>query len=127
MIGQFSFDENTAPAIINESGTGPTNHIQDLTVSFYDSGMNLLGTYDNVVMGTSVYGFFNLNFNTVTEQLEPGLLFDVGEDTGDPSEYYLFSLDGQNFELYNVGTGVVDTGIQFNIQNADVIFKSGFD
>ncbi|AUB38298.1 hypothetical protein COO91_04263 [Nostoc flagelliforme CCNUN1] len=35
-IGSFSYDETTAPTIISERGSGATNFLQSLNVSFLD-------------------------------------------------------------------------------------------
>lgn len=63
-IGQFSYDETTAPTIISESGSGPTDDLESLTVSFFDPSNTLLGSYDTVVGGVS-----GSNFSTSTSIL----------------------------------------------------------
>ncbi len=39
-VGSFSYDETTAPTIISESGSGATNFLQSLNVSFLDPSNN---------------------------------------------------------------------------------------
>jgi hypothetical protein len=84
--GQFSFDAGTAPAIISESGAGPTNHLQSLSVSFFDPTNVLLQSFGTVVNGVSSSSFFAFNFDTATEQL---------------------------FGSFNVGGGALAAGVQF--------------
>jgi len=120
VVGQFSFDENTAPAVISEDGLGLTNAIEELSVAFYDDNSNLLSDHTVVTAGVSSYFYFNLTFNTVTEQLEPGFTFDVGEDTdtNNPNEHYLFSDAGEFFTISNADTGNLDEGTNFIITPA---------
>jgi hypothetical protein len=84
--GQFSFDASTAPAIISESGAGPTNHLQSLSVSFFGPASTPLQSFGTVVNGVSNSSFFAFNFDTTTEQL---------------------------FGSFNVGGGSVAAGVQF--------------
>jgi hypothetical protein len=103
--GSFSYDETTAPAIFSESGEGPTNVLDSLTVSFFDPSNSLLATFDNVVDGVSTYGFLGFNFDTTTQELFGS--FDIGEDTltGTPGEFYLFGTVGSGLTLFDAGNG----------------------
>lgn len=86
LSGQFSYDAATAPAIISESGAGATNHLQSLSVSFFDSANNPLQSHATVVNGVSNSAFFLFNFDTSNELLFGGI---------------------------NIGGGAVAAGVQF--------------
>jgi hypothetical protein len=85
-IGSFSYDETTAPATISESGSGATNTLQSLNVSFLDPSNNVLGTYDTVTSGVSQSDFFAFNFDTTTHTLIGSL--NIGGGTGIAGEYF---------------------------------------
>lgn len=84
--GSFRYDENTAPAIISESGAGPTNSLQSLTVSFFDPSNTPLQSFNTVAGGVSTSAFFQFNFNTTTQQLFGD--FNVGGGTGAIGEQF---------------------------------------
>lgn len=99
--GIFSYDENTAPTIISESGAGPTNSLQSLTVSFFGPGntpiVSPFPTYNTVVAGVSQSPFFQFNFDTSTRTLFGA--FDVGGGTGVIGEQFLQGTIGTLLEL----------------------------
>ena len=96
-IGSFSYDETTAPTIISEVGSGATNFLQSLNVSFLDPSNNPLGTYNTVTGGVSQSDFFAFNFNTSTQTLFGP--FDVAGGTGVIGEYYLQGTVGDSLFL----------------------------
>lgn len=96
-VGKFSYDETTAPAIISESGSGPTNDLQSLMVSFFDPSNNLLQSFNTVAGGVSQSPFFAFNFDTTTETLFGD--FNVGGGTGAIGELFFFGTVGSSFEL----------------------------
>ncbi|MFN6497219.1 MAG: PEP-CTERM sorting domain-containing protein [Nostoc sp. DedQUE01] len=96
-IGSFSYDETTAPTIITESGSGATNFLQSLNVSFLDPSQNVLGTYNTVSGGVSQSSFFAFNFDTSSETLF-GLL-NIGGGTGVIGEYFFSGTVGNSLQL----------------------------
>lgn len=95
--GSFSYDETTAPTIISEAGSGATNFLQSLNVSFLDPSKNLLGTYNTVSGGVSESSFFAFNFNTSTQTLFGS--FDVAGGTGVIGEYFFQGTVGNSLLL----------------------------
>ncbi|MCC5623179.1 PEP-CTERM sorting domain-containing protein [Nostoc sp. CHAB 5715] len=95
--GSFSYDETTAPTIISESGSGATNFLQSLNVSFLDPSKNLLGTYNTVAGGVSESDFFKFNFDTSTQTLFGP--FDIAGGTGVIGEYYFQGTVGDSLFL----------------------------
>ncbi|MEH2205245.1 MAG: PEP-CTERM sorting domain-containing protein [Nostoc sp.] len=95
--GSFSYDETTAPTIISEAGSGATNFLQSLNVSFLDPSKNLLGTYNTVSGGVSESNFFAFNFNTSTQTLFGP--FDVAGGTGVIGEYFFQGTVGDSLFL----------------------------
>jgi len=96
-IGSFSYDETTAPTIISESGSGATNFLQSLNVSFLDPSNNPLGTYNTVSGGVSESDFFAFNFDSSTQTLFGR--FDVAGGTGVIGEYYFQGTVGDSLFL----------------------------
>jgi PEP-CTERM motif len=96
-IGTFSYDETTAPTIISESGIGPTNVLESLTVSFFNPSNNPLASYNTVAGGVSESAFFNFNFDTSTQTLFGG--FNVGGGTGIIGELFFTGTIGGLLEL----------------------------
>jgi hypothetical protein len=96
-VGSFSYDEATAPTIISESGSGATNFLQSLNVSFLDPSKNLLGTYNTVAGGVSESQFFAFNFDTSTQKLSGP--FDVAGGTGVIGEYFFQGTVGDSLFL----------------------------
>ena len=96
-IGSFSYDETTAPTIISEAGSGATNFLQSLNVSFLDPSKNLLGTYNTVSGGVSQSSFFAFNFDTSTQTLFGPL--NVAGGTGVIGEYFFSGTVGDSLQL----------------------------
>ncbi|MEH2244238.1 PEP-CTERM sorting domain-containing protein [Nostoc sp.] len=96
-IGSFSYDQATAPKIISESGSGTTNFLQSLNVSFLDPSKNLLGTYNTVSGGVSQSDFFVFNFDTSTQTLFDSI--DIGGGTGAMGEYFFSGTGGDSLQL----------------------------
>ena len=92
-LGKFNYDETTAPLIIAESGLGPTQYLQSLSVSFFDPSNTLLGTYNSVTGGVSDSPFFTFNFDTSNQSLFGNL--DIGGGQ---------SIDGENFLQGTIGS-----------------------
>ncbi len=95
--GSFSYDETTAPTIISEAGSGATNFLQSLNVSFLDPSKNLLGTYNTVAGGVSESDFFAFNFDTSTHTLFGP--FDIAGGTGVIGEYFFQGTVGDSLQL----------------------------
>ncbi|MCC5626734.1 PEP-CTERM sorting domain-containing protein [Nostoc sphaeroides CHAB 2801] len=95
--GSFSYDETTAPTIISESGSGATNFLQSLNVSFLDPSNNPLGTYNTLTGGVSQSDFFNFNFDTSTQTLFGPL--NLGGGTGVIGEYFFSGTVGDSLRL----------------------------
>lgn len=95
--GSFSYDEAAAPTIISESGSGATNFLQSLNVSFLDPSNNPLGTYNTVAGGVSESSFFAFNFDTSTQTLFGP--FDVAGGTGVIGESFLQGTVGDSLFL----------------------------
>jgi hypothetical protein len=116
--GVFGYDENTAPAIISESGAGPTNTLEFLTVSFFDPANNPLQSFNTVNSGVSQSPFFNFNFNTATQTLFGA--FDVGGGTGVIGEQFLQGTIGGLLELKQ-DVNQIGTSIVLDSQNPGVV------
>ncbi|MBG1263638.1 PEP-CTERM sorting domain-containing protein [Nostoc commune] len=96
-VGSFSYDEAIAPTIISESGSGATNFLQSLNVSFLDPSKNLLGTYNTVSAGVSESDFLAFNFDTSTQKLFGPL--DIAGGTGVIGEYFFQGTVGESLQL----------------------------
>lgn len=95
--GTFGYDETTAPTIISESGAGPTNYLDFLTVSFFDPSNNPLQSFNTVSNGVSESPFFTFNFDTTTQQLFGD--FDIAGGTGVIGEQFFSGTIGTFLEL----------------------------
>lgn len=95
--GMFGYDENTAPAIIAESGAGATNALDFLMVSFFDPTDSLLQSYNTVANGVSESPLFTFNFDTSSQTLFGA--FDVGGGTFVIGEQFLQGTIGGLLEL----------------------------
>ncbi|MHC5597444.1 MAG: PEP-CTERM sorting domain-containing protein [Nostoc sp.] len=95
--GSFSYDETTAPTIISESGSGPTNFLQSLNVSLLDPSKNILKTFNTVSAGVSQSDFLAFNFDTSTQTLFGSL--DIGGGTGVIGEYFFSGTVGESLRL----------------------------
>ncbi|HBL09875.1 MAG TPA: PEP-CTERM sorting domain-containing protein, partial [Cyanobacteria bacterium UBA11162] len=96
-LGTFNYDETTAPLIISESGIGPTDYLDSLSVSFFDPSNTLLGTYNTVTGGVSNSPFFAFNFDTSTKSLFGNL--DVAGGGLVKGEYFLQGTIGSSLEF----------------------------
>jgi len=85
-VGSFGYDETTAPTIISESGAGPTNFLDFLSVGFFDPTNSPLQSFNTVSGGVSNSPFFQFNFDTSTATLFGS--FDVGGGTGTTGEQF---------------------------------------
>lgn len=84
--GQFSYDGN--PAMISESGSGPTNFLQFLSLSVFDPANNLLDSGNSVVGGISNDSFFLFEFDALTETMN---LLDTNTAASGQDPYYFIS------------------------------------
>ena len=66
--GTLNYNEEKAPKMITEKGEGTTNHLENLSISIYNSEHQLIATYDNVKNKLANGKYFQLNFNTETKQ-----------------------------------------------------------
>ncbi|MBW4612305.1 MAG: hypothetical protein KME21_03325 [Desmonostoc vinosum HA7617-LM4] len=98
--GFFTYDETLGDAIIDES------KLQSLTVSFFDPSKKLLNSLTSVNNGSIVYNFLDFNYNTNTKALFG--YFDVGQDNGQSTDYYLFGNIGNKLRLRNPIAGTID-------------------
>ena len=96
-LGTFSYDETTAPSIISESGAGPTDYLDSLSVSFFDPSNILLGTYNTVTGGVSESQFFTFNFDTSNQTLFGD--FDIAGGGVLIGEYFLQGTIGSSLEF----------------------------
>jgi hypothetical protein len=94
----FSYDEQVNSDQIIEEGGGMTKIIQDLTVSFYNSTGQLLGTYDNIKQGVSQFPYFKFNFDP-QQQKVIGLI-DLGGDSS--GEIYLKGIVQESLKLFKI-------------------------
>ncbi len=96
-LGTFNYDETTAPLIISESGAGPTDYLQSLSVSFFDPSNILLGTYNTVTNGVSNSPFFTFNFDASNQTLFGD--FDIAGGGVFIGEYFLQGTIGSSLEF----------------------------
>jgi len=94
----FSYDERPISDKIIEEGRGRTKMIDDLTVSFYNSTGQLLGSYDNIKQGISQRSYFKFNFDP-QQQKVIGLI-DLGGDSS--GEIYLKGFAQENLKLFKI-------------------------
>ena len=71
--------------VIRERGTGKTQAIDSLVVSFYNPAGETIASYSNIADGVATGNYFEFNFNPATEQLLGEI--DLGGDS--PGEMYL--------------------------------------
>lgn len=98
--GAFSYDETKAPSLISESGAGPTNFLQSLSVSFFDPAQNLLESGSAIVNGVSSDRFLRLDYDTQSNNISV-LDADIG---GTDYQYFLTNLRTPSGQV--VGPGV---------------------
>jgi hypothetical protein len=84
--GQFSYDGN--PAIISESGPGPTNFLQFLSLSVFSPANNLLDSGNSVVNGISNDSFLLFQFDALTKTLD---ILDTNTAASGNDPYYFIS------------------------------------
>ena len=77
----FSYDEQSL-VTVSEHGTGTTNVLNSLTVSFYDPSGAMIASYDNIVDGVGQSDYLEFNYDPATQQLLGKIDFG-GESTGE--------------------------------------------
>ncbi len=77
----FSYDEQSL-VTISERGTGTTNALNSLTVSFYDPSGAMIASYDNIVDGVGQSDYLEFNYDPATRQLLGKIDFG-GESAGE--------------------------------------------
>jgi hypothetical protein len=65
----FSYDETQAVTLIKERGTGKTQTLDTLKISFYQPSGELIATYDNIINGIATDNYLEFNFDPVTKKL----------------------------------------------------------
>ena len=68
-LGQFSYDEKEVSRTISEQGSGKTNSLKSLIVTFYDPSGEPISTYKNVVNGMAEGNYFEFHFDPVKQKL----------------------------------------------------------
>ena len=68
-LGQFSYDEKEVSRTISERGTGKTNSLKSLIVTFYAPSGEPISTYKNVVNGMADGNYFEFHFDPITQKL----------------------------------------------------------
>jgi hypothetical protein len=61
--GWFQYDETTAPLIFTEAGSGQTQVLERLQISFHDPAGREIASYDNVIDGVAKAEYFQFNFD----------------------------------------------------------------
>jgi hypothetical protein len=84
--GQFSYPGN--PAMISESGSGPTNFLQSLSLSVFSPANNLLDSGNSVVNSVSNDNFLLFEFDALTETLN---ILDTNTAASGSDPYYFIS------------------------------------
>ncbi|MBW4594357.1 MAG: PEP-CTERM sorting domain-containing protein [Brasilonema angustatum HA4187-MV1] len=105
--GSFSYDETTAPEVISESGAGPTNALQSLSLSVFNPNSELIVTNNEVVNSVSRNQFLAFNFDTKTRNFFGAFDFGTGSGAGDgflsnvelPDGSFIFG-GGSTYYLY---------------------------
>ena len=116
--GTFSYDAGTAPAILSESGAGPTSNLQSLSVAFFDPANIPLQSFTTVVGGVSGSPYFAFNFDTTSSALIGSL--NIGGGTGVIGEQFFSGTLGS---LLRLRQDIDQQGASFEIdrQNAGVV------
>jgi hypothetical protein len=65
----FSYDKIPDVIPIREQGTGKTQTLNTLTISFYQPSGELIATYDNIVNGVVTGNYLEFNFDPATKKL----------------------------------------------------------
>ena len=103
--GSFTYDDSFGT--VSGDGTGATDGLQELTISFYDPSDTLLGTFDDVTAGNSVYEYLEFTFDTATRAITGE--FDIGWDEENSGDFYLSGDIGFAAELTSIDDGDMDT------------------
>jgi len=85
--GAFSYDAATAPAVIVESGSGPTAALLSLSLAVYGPSGTLLDSGSTVVAGVSNDSYLGFEFVTSTATLT--LLDNNTTSSGNDVSYYV--------------------------------------
>ena len=67
--GKFSYDEEQVSKTIAEQGSGKTNTLKSLSVTFYAPSGETISTYENVVNGMARGNYFEFHFDPVQQKL----------------------------------------------------------
>lgn len=108
--GSFSYDEQIAPKIISEKGSGKTNILQSFEISFFYFSSEPIATYEDIVNGVSKANYFAFNYNPVMQQVFG--LIDIGGEL--PGEAYLKGKVHNNLSLVRAGKSGYDITIDAN-------------
>ncbi len=65
----FSYDQTPDLTPIKEQGTGKTQILDTLTISFYQPSGELIATYNNIVNGVVTGNYLEFNFDPATKKL----------------------------------------------------------
>ncbi|MBV8882839.1 MAG: PEP-CTERM sorting domain-containing protein [Chroococcidiopsidaceae cyanobacterium CP_BM_RX_35] len=117
-LGSFSYNETNAPAVISESGAGPTKFLQSFSVSFFDPQQKLLESGSSVEDGVSSDRFFRLDFNSQSQNINV-LDADIG---GTSYQYFLTNLRTPSGQV--VGPGVTDFNLFYRPNGTPVLDSS---
>ncbi|QLE57217.1 hypothetical protein [Nostoc sp. TCL26-01] len=98
--GSFSYDETQGYTTIDNS------KLQSITIAFFDPSKKLLNSFAPVINGSIGYDFLDFNYDTVTKSLFG--YFDVGQDNGQSTDYYLFGNVSFGLSLRNPTEGTID-------------------
>lgn len=83
--GEFSYDPTPASLIV-ESGIGPTNFLNSLSLSVFDPAGNLLASGNEVTNGVSNSSFLRFEFNPLTKTLS---ILDNSTDVAGGFSYFI--------------------------------------
>lgn len=102
--GSFTYDDSFTTVAAEGAWTGDFNDgLEDLSVSFFDDLGGALGTFGVVVGGVINYEYLVFQFDTATQQITGN--FDMGQDTGNINEYYLWGTVGGASHLVEADSG----------------------
>ncbi len=116
--GTFSYDETKAPAVISESGAGPTQFLQSLDISFFDPAQNLLETGSEIANGVSNDRYLRFDFDTQSKNISV-LDADIG---GTSYNYFLTNLRTPSGEV--VGPGVTTFNLFYRPDGTPILDSS---
>lgn len=102
--GSFTYDDSFTTVAAEGTWTGNFNDgLESLTISFFDDVGGLLGTFGTVVGGVINYEYLVFQFNPLTQQITGN--FDMGQDTGNINEYYLYGTVGGASQMVEADSG----------------------